>query len=135
MYDAKSHGTWMQILGDYVAGRTSEMDGILDWVEAQVKEIGDPGLNHGQQPMVHFATGLTGVSKHLWALLGPTLSKDSSMSTVFCNVPRRNGLEAWRKVPEPINDDKTMVRKDLLLLITNPRSASSLDGIRAAFED
>ena len=111
------------------------MDEILDWVEAQVEEIGDPSRDQGQQPMVRFATSLTEVSKQLWASLGPTLSKDSAMSTVFGNVPRHNGLEAWRRVAEPINDDKTMIRKDLLPLITKPRSASSLDGISAAFED
>ena len=69
MYDSKSPQTWMQGLHDYVAGRTSEMDGILDWVEAQVEEIGDLSLNQGQQPMVSFATSLTEVSKQLWALL------------------------------------------------------------------
>ena len=104
-------------------------------VEAQVEEIGDPSLNQGQQPMVSFATSLTEVSKQLWALLGPTLSKDSAISTVFGNVPRHSGLEAWRRVAEPINDDKTMIRKDLLPLITKPRGASSLDGISAAIED
>ena len=72
---------------DYVACRTSEMDGILAWVEAQVEEIGDPSLNHGHQPTGHFASSLTEVSKQLWALLGPTLSKDSAMSAVFGNVP------------------------------------------------
>ena len=48
MYDAKSPQTWMQGLRDYVAGRTFEMDGILDWVAAQVEEIGDPSLKQGQ---------------------------------------------------------------------------------------
>ena len=53
----------MQALRNYVAGRTSEMDGILDWVEAQVEEIGDPSLNQGQEPMVSFATSHAEVSK------------------------------------------------------------------------
>ena len=84
----------MQALRNYAAGLTSEMDRILDWVEAQVEEIGDPSLNQGQQPMVSVATSLTEVSKQLSALLGPTLSKDSAMTTVFDNVSRRNGMEA-----------------------------------------
>ena len=36
---------------------------------------------------------------------------------------------------EPINDDKTLIRKDLLPLITNPRAATTLDGITTALED
>ena len=65
MYDSQSPQTWMQGLRDYVAGRTSEMDGILDWVKAQVEEIGGPSLNQGQQPMVSFAMSFTEVSKQL----------------------------------------------------------------------
>ena len=33
---------------------------------------------------------------------------------LFANVPRHNGFEAWRRIAEPINDDKALVRKDLL---------------------
>ena len=75
------------------------------------------------------------VSRQFWALMGPLVKNDNGVQAIFANVPRHNGLEAWRRVAEPINDDKTLIRKDLLPLITNPRAATTLDGITTALED
>jgi hypothetical protein len=33
-FDGKSPQTWLQSTRDYIAGRTSELDPLLDWVEA-----------------------------------------------------------------------------------------------------
>ena len=38
-YDSKSPQSWLQSTRDYVAGRTSETDPLLDWVEQQVEPI------------------------------------------------------------------------------------------------
>ena len=54
---------------------------------------------------------------------------------MFANVPRHNGLEAWRRIAEPINEDKASIRKDLLPSVTNPKGASSMDGVQGALED
>ena len=54
---------------------------------------------------------------------------------MFANVPRHNGIEAWRRLAEPINEDKAMVRRDLLASVTNPRGASSIDKIESAIEE
>ena len=38
-YNKASPQVWIQGVGDYVAGRTSEMDRVLDWVESRSEEI------------------------------------------------------------------------------------------------
>ena len=63
-YDSKSPQLWLQSTHDYVAGRTSEVDPLLDWAERQVEPItsrsllGRPGI-----PMVDFAGTPTAVSQ------------------------------------------------------------------------
>ena len=67
-------------------------------------------------------------------LQAPLLSSDSHQSGMFANVQRHNGLEAWRRLAEPINEGKAHVRRDLLSIVTNPKEATSMDGIEAAVE-
>ena len=38
-YDLKSPHTWLQSTRDYLAGRTDELDAVLDWAEAQTEPI------------------------------------------------------------------------------------------------
>ena len=114
-FDAKSPQSWLQSTRDYIAGRTSEMDPLLDWVEAQVEPITLDMLANPPRassvPMLD-AASLIEVSRQLWAMLNPLLSGDADKGTMFANVPRHNGIEAWRRLAEPINEDKAMVRRD-----------------------
>ena len=71
-------------------------------------------------PMVAAARTLTQVSRQLWAMLNPLLASDSHQAGMFANVERHNELEAWRRIAEPINEDKAHVRRDLLATVTNP---------------
>ena len=48
---------------------------------------------------------------------------------------RHNGIDAWRRLAEPINDDKAMVRRDLLAAVTNPKGAASMDKHESAVEE
>ena len=43
-FDSKSPQTWLQSTRDYAAGRTSELDPLLDWVESQVDPISSRAL-------------------------------------------------------------------------------------------
>ena len=45
-FDTKSPQTWLQSTRDYIAGRTSELDPLLDWVEAQIEPISLDTLLH-----------------------------------------------------------------------------------------
>ena len=54
------------------------------------------------------------ISRQLWALLGPLVSAESGVHTLFANCPCHDGLEARRRVAEPINDDKILIMKELL---------------------
>ena len=82
-------------------------------------------------PMISEAPNLREVSRQLWALLRP-LVHETAVASTFANVPRHNGLEAWRQLAEPINDDKQLVKKELLPLITNPKAAPNMDLVARA---
>ena len=88
----------------------------------------------GSIPMVDVSGNLVEVSRQFWAMLNPLLSSDSHQRGMCANVQRHNGLEAWRRIAEPINEDKTHVRRDLLSIVANPKGATSMDGIEAAVE-
>ena len=79
--------------------------------------------------MVDAAGSLGEVARQLWAMLNPLLAGDSDKATMFANVQRHNGIEAWRRLAEPINEDKAMVRRDLLAAVTNPKGASNIEKI------
>ena len=138
-FDTKSTQSWPQSTPDYVAGRTSELDPVLDWVEAQTEPISLTMLMHPNPqrpiPMVDAAGSLGEVARQLWAMLNPLLAGDSDKATMSANVQRHNGIEAWRRLAEPINEDKAMVRRDLLAAVTNPKGASSIEKIELAIEE
>jgi hypothetical protein len=125
----------MQSLRDYLAGRCEEIDGVLNWVELQTEPITNDTLLHAQSlPMLNECPSMRELSRQLWALLNPLLA-DSKIEATFANVPRHNGLEGWRQLAEPINEDKELVVKDLLPLVTNPKGASQMDGVDDAVRD
>ena len=74
------------------------------------------------------------VSPQLWALIGGLVKGDASAKRTFANVPRHNGFEAFRRIAEPVNEDKALVRKDLLSSVVHPKSATSMDNLQAALE-
>ena len=123
---------WLQDIRDYLAGRHDEVDAVLDWIEQQSDQIDDNKFG-SNCPMVSNAPSLKEVSKQLWALLNP-LVKDTPVAGTFANVTRHNGMEAWRKLAEPMNEDKQLLQKDLLPSVTNPKAAPSPDKIEEALE-
>ena len=66
------------------------------------------------------------ISRQLLAFLGPLVVGDASKDSMFKNVPRHNGFEAWRQIAIPINEDKVLILQELLPVITNPRPASDI---------
>ena len=132
-YDAKNPQTWLQMIRDYVAGRTPEVDPILMWAESQSREI-DEGLM-AECPAMLDSASIQDMDRQMWAMLGALVKSDNTTQGIFKNVKRHCGLEAWRRIAEPINDDKALLRKDLLGLVTNPKSATTIEGIAGAIED
>ena len=84
--------------------------------------------------MINDAPSLREVSRQFWALLNPLVA-DTKVASGFANVDRHSGLEAWRQLAEPINEDKELVLKDLLPRVTNPKSATSIDKVEDAVRD
>ena len=74
------------------------------------------------------------VSRQLWSFLGPSVKDNNDKASAFRNVPRHNGL-AWRRIAEPINDDKAAMRRELLPKIHNPKGAKSHDEVEQRLED
>ena len=62
------------------------------------------------------------------------MSGNSVVNGVFENVDRHNGLVAWRRVAEPINDDKALILQELLAPVPNPKGAANLEGLAPALE-
>ena len=84
--------------------------------------------------MVDAAGTVTEVSRQLWAMLSPLFASDSHQAGMVANVERHNGLEAWRRIAEPINEDKAHVRRNFLATVTIPKCATSMGNIEAAVE-
>ena len=81
--------------------------------------------------MINDAPSLREVSRQFWALLKPLIA-ESKIASTFANVDRHNGLEACRQLAEPINEDKELVHKDMLPLVTNPTAAANMEGVEEA---
>ena len=112
-YDTKSPQTWLQATRNYIVGRTSEFDPLLNWVEAQIEPFASSALisAQGRVPIVDAAGNSNKVSRQLWgAILNSLLSHDEDTATMFANVEHHNGLEVWRRLAEPLNEDTAMVR-------------------------
>ena len=108
------------------------MDRVLMWVERQTSEI--PRDPSGCKELPAIDLDYREVSRQLWAFLGPLVSGNPVVNGVCENIDRHNGLEAWRQVAEPINDDKQLILQELLVPVTNPRGAANLEGFAGALE-
>ncbi len=134
-YDSKSPQSWLQATRDYVAGRTSEIDPLLDWVERQVEPITtEMHVRRDDIPMVDSAGNLVEVSRQFWAMLNSLLASDSHQAGMFANVQRHYASEAGGLTASPVNEEKQHVRSDLSAIVTNPKGATSMDGIAAAVQ-
>ena len=62
------------------------------------------------------------------------MAGDACIRSVFATCSRLSGIEAWRRIADPINEDKIQILRDLLALLTYPRPAASLDVLAQALE-
>ena len=67
-------------------------------------------------------------------MLGLLIADDATIAAVYANCARHNGLEAWRRVADAINEEQFLILKDLLPAVTNPRPATSIDDLATALE-
>ena len=132
MYDGKFPQVWLQSIHNYMAGRKEDMDRALMWVEKQQSEI--PRDPSGCAALPAIDLDYREVSRQHWAFLGPLVSGNPVVNGVLEKFDRHNGLEAWRRIAEPINDDKQLILQELLAPVTNPRGAANLEGFAAALD-
>ena len=62
------------------------------------------------------------------------VKSDDDARRTFANVSRHNAFEAWR-LAEPINDDKALLRKELLPWVAISRHASNVDDVKKALRE
>ena len=105
-YDPKHPATWLQEIHDYVGGRTMELDALIDWVETQTEEITIDAARQNYPGCLDCAP-MDEIALQLWSFLGPLVKDNADKVSLFRNCPRHNGIEAWRRISEAINDDKT----------------------------
>ena len=98
----------MQSVHNYMAGRTKDMNHVVGWVEKQQAEIPKDLSCVSGLPMINCAE-YREVSRQLWAFLGPLVASNAVVNGVFENVDRHNGLEGWRRIAEPIHDNKSLI--------------------------
>ena len=132
-YDGRKPQVWLLNVRNYLAGRHEELDHVLDWIEKQNGEIAKDPSGMSGLPAIDCA-GYLDLSRQLWAFLGPLVAGDPSMESAFANVERHNGLEAWRRIAEPVNDDKALVLQDLLAPVTNHQRSSDHGWVRRGLE-
>ena len=116
-----------------MAGRTEELDQLVAWIEKRDDEITSEVA--ATYPGCIDCAPILEVSRQMWGFLGPLVKDNSEKASVYRNVPRHNGLEAWRRLAEPINEDKSLMQKDLLPLVNNPKGASDIDDLESKLED
>ena len=133
-YDSRKPATWLQDVRDYIAGRTLELDQLIEWVEAQEDEISWDRAAADYGDCIDCAP-MAEISRQLWGFLGPLVKEDNDKATVYRTVPRHNGLKAWRRIAEPINKDKSLMRKKLLPLVNKPKGAANVDELEKRIED
>ena len=64
--DAKSPQKWLQPTREYLAGRTDEVDAVLDWAGAQTEQIpAKPDRGGGQLPMFQCVSTAKELSRQL----------------------------------------------------------------------
>ena len=114
MYNAKAPRSWLQDLRDYLAGRSINLDAILNWTETQTSGIPQaPNCGSEEFPMFdQIPVEPKEVSRQLWAFLGPLVANDSNKTSTFKNVARHNSFEAWRQIAMPINEDKIHILQE-----------------------
>ena len=97
-FDAKSPQTWLQSTRDDLAGRTDELDAVLDWAEGQTEQNpAELDRIPGRFPVLQCISS----ARSCLASCG----RDSNNASFFKNVQRHNGLEAWRRIAEPSSED------------------------------
>ena len=63
------------------------------------------------------------------------MAADAGKDGAFKDVTRHNGLEAWRQIALPINEDKALILQELLPAITSPKLASDITHYDEAIRD
>ena len=114
-YSSKDPHEWLDTQRDYLGGRTPELDRILEWCEKSKGPIDQSMLVSAELFMDQSPGGPSAyeVSRQLWAFLAPLLKENEGADMIFKNVVRHNGLEAWRRISEPVLEDSELTRKDL----------------------
>ena len=134
-YDSKRPEVWLSDVRDYIAGRTRELDPLLLWLENCSDEVDDKWAAAAYPGCMDVLPPMEEISRQLWSFLGPLVKDNNDKAAAFRNVPRHNGLEAWRRITEPINDDKAAMRRELLPKINNPKGAKAYNEIEQRLEE
>ena len=129
-FNAKDPQGWLLTLGDYLAGRTNEVDAFLKWVSEQPDELTLKDLYENYEGCMD--NERSDVSRQLWALLSSLLQDDAEQMLTFRNVERHNGAEAWRRMTEPILEGRDLRKKQYQPRVLRPRPAAKIDDIPGA---
>ena len=77
--------SWLQGLRDYLAGRSIDLDAILNWAESQTSEI-PQAPNCGVHEFPMFDQIPVELKEQLWAFLGPLVASESNQTSTFKSI-------------------------------------------------
>ena len=119
-YNGISGGqAWKVKTLNYLVGRCADAQALLSWAEAQGKRVIMPEELHWLP--VHTQNDIPVVAAHIWTYLSLCLKgKAEIVFNSGGSSQKRNGLEAWRRVIEFLNDGSQIHYLTLKDAISNP---------------
>jgi hypothetical protein len=139
-YDGKVGGAlWKTKTTNFLVTRVPEMVAALEWTEKQESSI-TPSQLKGFSDSKTWKRALGGdtptdlkiLAHHLWGFLGDNLSGDAY--TVFGNIPRSQGFEAWREAMKSLNERSTAELLKLESKVLAPTECSNDGHVLMAIE-
>ena len=130
---------WKTKISNFLVTRAPEMVAALEWTQRQERIITEAKLEEfaesrkwrrslaGERP-----TDLRILGHHLWGFLNVNLSGDAF--TIFGNIPRSQGFEAWRKVMKGLNERSTAELMKLETKVLSPPECGSEGQVLMAIE-
>ena len=130
-FDGNKNGThWKRIVSGHFIGQYLKMFDIFNWAEQQRNTTITTELAQSLQPWVD--DDILIISHLMWKFLNVNLT-DSAFE-IFSNVPISNGLDAWRRIMNKVNDKSPARKDELLTLINSPGKATKCEDVDKLFE-
>ena len=132
IYDGRTHAEeWVRKIRNYFLGRCRAMEWMLAWAEKSHEPLNTWSLKaEADRRGEHI--DVERVSAETWSFLNSCLQGDGQIT--FGLVENFNGLEAWRRLTEPVTAQSASKRVALGQQLRNPPMIKHLDDVIPGME-